>query len=72
MSCTSISTHESSVCERESRERIFTSAGVLEHEDLTVYAASPEEGPGVLVATAYMVGGLAMLFGKYVVLPTAI
>ena len=46
----------------ESHERIFTSAGVLEHEDLTIYAASPEDGPGVMTATAYMVGGLVVRY----------
>lgn len=46
----------------EARERIYTSAGVLEHEDLTVYAASPEDGPGAIVATAYMVGGLVVRY----------
>ena len=46
----------------ESRERIFTSVGVVEHEDLTIYAAAPEDGPGVLVATAYMIGGLVVRY----------
>ena len=46
----------------ESRERIFTSTGILEHEDLTIYAAEPENGPGALGATSYMAGGLVVRY----------
>jgi hypothetical protein len=46
----------------ESRERIYTSAGVLEHEDLTVYGAAPEDGHGALWARSFMVGGLAVSY----------
>jgi hypothetical protein len=46
----------------ESRERIYTSAGVVEHEDLTVYGASPEDGPGALWATSFIAGGLAVSY----------
>ncbi len=44
----------------ESRERIYTSAGDLEHEDLTIYGASPETGPGALWAASFMNGGVAV------------
>jgi hypothetical protein len=43
----------------ESRERIFTARGELEHEDLTIYGAAPEKGPGELWANLYMLGGIA-------------
>lgn len=44
----------------ESRERIFTSDGVLDHEDLTIYGASPEQGPGTLWAESFMHGGVVV------------
>jgi hypothetical protein len=46
----------------ESRERIYTAAGILEHEDLTVYGASPEDGPDDLWAHVYMAGGVALRY----------
>jgi hypothetical protein len=42
----------------ESRERIYTAHGELEHEDLTVYGAAPEKGSGELWANLYMIGGI--------------
>jgi hypothetical protein len=43
----------------ESRERIFTNRGEVEHEDLTIYGAAPENGPGELWAHLYMAGGIS-------------
>jgi len=44
----------------ESRERIFTPSGTLEHEDLTIVGASPEHGSSEFWAIVYMPGGLAV------------
>jgi hypothetical protein len=50
----------------QSRERIYTSAGVVEHEDLTVYNASPDEGADAIWATAYMIGGNVVRYRVHV------
>lgn len=46
----------------ESRERIYTADGVLEHEDLTIYVADPDAGHASFWATAYIRGGLAIRY----------
>jgi hypothetical protein len=50
----------------ESRERIYTSDGVLEHEDLTVYGATPEDGVPALWAESFMRGGHAVRYRVHV------
>jgi hypothetical protein len=47
----------------ESRERIYTPSGELEHEDLTIFGAAPESGPSEFYAVVYMPGGLAVHYG---------
>jgi hypothetical protein len=42
----------------ESRERVYTARGELEHEDLTIYGAEPERGPGEMWAHLYIPGGI--------------
>ncbi len=42
----------------ESHEKIYTAAGDLEHEDMTIYGAAPEKGRGELWAQLFMLGGL--------------
>lgn len=44
----------------ESRERIYTPSGELEHEDLTIFGSAPESGPSEFFAVVYMPGGLAI------------
>lgn len=44
----------------ECRERIYTPSGELEHEDLTIFGAAPENGPSEYFAVVYMPGGLAV------------
>ena len=50
----------------ESRERIYTAAGIVEHEDLTIYGASPEDGPSALWARSFIAGGLAVSYRVHV------
>jgi hypothetical protein len=46
----------------ESRERIYTPDGKLEHEDLTIYAAARGRGPGEVCAHLYITGGLIIRY----------
>ena len=50
----------------ESRERTYRSSGQLESEDITIYGAAPEKGPGELWAQIYMLGGVSLRYTVYV------
>jgi hypothetical protein len=43
----------------ESRERVYTTDGQLDYEDLMIYGAAPEKGAQALWAHLYMLGGVS-------------